>query len=151
MAVITLAQASTIIDEALSRARQLGTAPMTVAVLDAGGHLIAFKREDRSGILRPDIAVAKAWGALGLGASTRFFGAIAEQRPHLFATFSTLAGGRLVPADGGVLIRDGGGELLGAVGVSGDRSDVDEQCALHGIAAAGLQADLEPPMAPRVK
>jgi len=111
MPAITLAQASTIVDAALARARELGTAPMTVAVLDAGGHLTAFKREDRSGILRPDIAMAKAWGALGLGASTRFFGAIAEQRPHLFATFSTLAGGHLVPADGGVLIRDVAGDF----------------------------------------
>ena len=68
---LTLAQASTIVDAALAKARATGSAPLTVAVLDSGGHLVALKREDRSGILRPDIAIAKAWGALGMGFGTR--------------------------------------------------------------------------------
>lgn len=136
---VTLAQASTIVDVALKKGRDTNCAALTVAVLDAGGHLVAFKREDRSGILRFDIAYGKAWGALGMGFGTRELAERAGKNPVFFGALTTIAQGRLVPVPGGVLIKDAAGNVLGAVGVSGDTSDKDEICALAGIEAAGLK------------
>jgi uncharacterized protein GlcG (DUF336 family) len=141
MASLTLEQASTIVDAALRKGRETGCAPLTVAVLDAGGHLVAFKREDRSGIMRFDIAFGKAWGALGMGFPSRTLGERAEKYPMFFQTIAVVSQGRFVPAPGGVLIRDAGGDIIGAVGVSGDSSDKDEVCAVAGVAAASLKAD----------
>jgi uncharacterized protein GlcG (DUF336 family) len=141
MAGLTLEQASTIVDVALKKGRETGCAPLTVAVLDAGGHLVAFKREDRSGILRFDIAFGKAWGALGMGFPTRTLGERAERHPTFFQMVAVASQGRFVAAPGGVLIRDTGGDIIGAVGISGDSSDKDEICAVAGIAAVGLRAD----------
>ena len=138
---LTLAQASTIVDAALKKGRETDCAPLTVAVLDAGGHLVAFKREDRSGIMRFDIAFGKAWGALGFGFPSRALGERAEKYPTFFQAIAVVSQGRFVPAAGGVLIRDGDGDIIGAVGISGDNSDKDEVCAVAGIAAAGLKAD----------
>ena len=140
MSRLTLAQASTILDAALAKGRELGLAPLTVAVLDAGGHLVAFKREDRSGILRFDIAFGKAWGGLGMGFGSRGLVARAESQPTFITAIAAASGGRVVAVPGGVLIQDAEGEVLGAVGISGDTSDNDEACALAGIAAAGLVA-----------
>ena len=137
---ITLAQASTIVDVALKKARDSNLAPLTVAVLDAGGHLVAFKREDKSGILRFDIAFGKAWGALGMGFGSRELAERAGKNPLFFGVLATVSQGRLVPVPGGVLIKDAGGAVLGAVGISGDVSDKDEVCAVAGIEAAGLKA-----------
>ena len=141
MSNVTLAQASIIVDASLKKGRDTNCAPLTVAVLDAGGHLVAFKREDRSGIMRFDIAFGKAWGALGFGFPSRTLGERAEKHPTFFQTIAIVSQGRFVPAAGGVLIRDGGGDIIGAVGISGDNSDKDEICAVAGIAAAGLKAD----------
>ena len=137
---VTLAQASTIVDTALKKGRETNCAQLTVAVLDAGGHLVAFKREDRSGILRFDIAYGKAWGALGMGFGTRELAERSSKNPIFFGALTTIAQGRLVPVPGGVLIKDASGNVLGAVGVSGDTSDKDEVCAVAGIEAAGLKA-----------
>jgi uncharacterized protein GlcG (DUF336 family) len=139
---VTLAQASTITDIALKKARETNCAPLTVAVLDAGGHLVAFKREDKSGILRFDIAYGKAWGALGMGFGSREFVERAAKNPTFTSALTTIAQGRLVPVPGGVLIKDAGGAVLGAVGISGDVSDKDEACAIAGIEAAGLKAQV---------
>jgi uncharacterized protein GlcG (DUF336 family) len=138
---LTLAQASTIVDVALKKGRDSNLAPLTVAVLDAGGHLVAFKREDKSGILRFDIAFGKAWGALGMGFGSRTLASRAAKTPQFFSMLAAASGGRIVSNPGGVLIRDGGGTILGACGISGDTSDKDEMCALAGIEAAGLKAD----------
>ena len=137
---VTLAQASTIVDVALKKGRETNCAPLTVAVLDAGGHLVAFKREDRSGILRYDIAYGKAWGALGMGFGSRELSERAGKNPIFFGALTTIAQGRLVPVPGGVLIKDTDGTVLGAVGISGDTSDKDEVCAVAGIEAAELRA-----------
>jgi len=137
---VTLAQASTIVDAALKKAREMSLAPLTVAVLDAGGHLVAFKREDKSGILRYDIAYGKAWGALGMGFGSRALFERAANTPQFFNALYAASGGRVVTNPGGVLIRDGG-DIVGAVGISGDTSDKDEACAVAGVEAAGLQAD----------
>jgi len=139
---VTLAQASTIVDVALKKGRDSNLAPLTVAVLDAGGHMVAFKREDKSGILRFDIAFGKAWGALGMGFGSRELAERAAKNPVFISALTTIAQGRLVPVPGGVLIKDAGGAVLGAVGISGDTSDKDEVCALAGIEAAGLKAQV---------
>jgi uncharacterized protein GlcG (DUF336 family) len=141
MSRLTLAQASTIVDTALKKGRETECAPLTVAVLDAGGHLVSFKREDRSGILRFDIAFGKAWGALGMGFGSRTLFDRSAKQPVFFTVLSTVAQGRLVPVPGGVLIKDAAGEIIGAVGISGDISDKDEVCAVAGIEAAGLKPD----------
>jgi uncharacterized protein GlcG (DUF336 family) len=116
------------------------TAPLTVAVLDAGGHPIVTYRQTGSGIVRPQIASGKAWGALGLGFSSRGIANAASRFPGFFEALAVASEGRVIPAPGGVLLRDGDGTIVGAVGVSGDSSDVDEACAI----AAALQAGLYP-------
>jgi uncharacterized protein GlcG (DUF336 family) len=141
MAGLTLAQASSIVDAALKKGREMKFAPLSVAVLDAGGHLVAFKREDRSGILRYDIAKGKAWGALGMGFGSRSLFERAEKAQMFFTTLAAASGGRVITNPGGVLVRDAEGEIIGAVGISGDASDNDEICAIAGIAAVGLKAD----------
>lgn len=137
--LITLEIAATIVDAALDAGRTDGLMPLSVAVLDAGGHLVAFKREDGAGILRFDIAFGKAWGALGMGFGSRELANRASANPMFMAALSAASGGRLVPVPGGVLVVSDGA-VIGAVGISGDLSDKDEACAMAGIAAAGLQA-----------
>jgi uncharacterized protein GlcG (DUF336 family) len=141
MATLTLAQASTIVDVALKTAREKNFQPLTVAVLDPGGHLIAFKREDKSGILRYDIAYGKAWGALGMGFGSRTLAERAAQTPQFFTMLASASGGRIVTNPGGILIRDAAGDVIGAVGLSGDTADNDEVCGIAGVEAAGLKAD----------
>ena len=138
---VTLAQASTIVDVALKKARDSNLAPLTVAVLDSGGHLVAFKREDKSGILRFDIAYGKAWGALGMGFGSRTLAGRAAKTPQFFTMLAAASHGRMVTNPGGVLIKDASGTIVGACGISGDTSDKDERCAVAGIEAAGLKAD----------
>src|ERR1700688_4508566 len=133
MSVITLAQAATIVDVALKKGRDNNLAPLTVAVLDAGGHLVAFKREDKSGLLRYDIAYGKAWGALGMGFGSRTLATRAGKTPQFFTMLAAASGGRMVTNPGGVLIRDAGGNVIGAVGISGDTSDKHEACAIAGV------------------
>ena len=144
MAGITLQQATTVVEAALRKGRETGCAPLAVAVLDDGGHLKAFAREDGAGIIRPQIAVGKAWGALGMGMGSRALARRVAEQPQqapFFAALNAMSDGRVVPAPGGVLIRDGGGTVIGAVGISGDASDKDEACALAGIEAAKLTGD----------
>jgi uncharacterized protein GlcG (DUF336 family) len=138
---LSLAQASVIVDTALKKARELKQMPQTVVVLDSGGHVVCAKREDGSGIIRFEIAVGKAYGALGMGWGSRTMMERAAQNPNFLASIVAASGGRLVPNPAGVLIRDAGGQIVGAVGVSGDTGDNDEVIAVAGIAAAGLSAD----------
>ncbi|WP_298164645.1 heme-binding protein [Novosphingobium sp.] len=140
MTRISLDQAQTIVDGALKEARALGLKPISVAVLDAGGHMIAFAREDGSSNLRPQIATAKASGALALGVSSRTIGEMAIERPTFINAAAGLNPAGIVPAAGGVLVKDADGAVIGAVGVTGDTSDNDELAGLAGIKAAGLAA-----------
>lgn len=144
MAGITLEQATTIVEVALKKGRETSCAPLTVAVLDAGGHLKALAREDGSGIIRPQIALGKAWGALGMGFGSRTFAKRLSDNPQqasFIGALNAMSDGRVVPVPGGVLVRDAGGEIIGAVGISGDVSDKDEACAVAGIQAAKLVGD----------
>ena len=144
MAALTLDQASIIVDKALERGRELKLQPLTVIVLDAGGQLKAMKREDRSSLLRPEIAMGKAWGTLGMGFGGREFARRAGANPVFLQALMAASGGRIVPVPG-VLIRDSAGEIIGSVGISGDTSDKDETCAVHGIQSAGLKPDTGDP------
>lgn len=140
MVTLRLAQASAIIDAALAEGRRRNFAPLAVAVLDAGGHLVEFRREDGAGFARFDIAYGKAWGALGMGFGTRELAERAARFPAFVAAISTATQGRMIPSPGGVLIVGAGNEVVGAVGVSGDVGDNDEACAVAGIEAMGLSA-----------
>lgn len=137
---MTLDHADTIIAAAFAKSRELKLKPLSVAVLDAGGHLIAFRRQDNASTLRPQIAIGKAAGALALGVSSRAIGAMAAERPAFIASLGTISPHGVIPAAGGVIVVDAEGRAIGAVGVTGDTSDHDEECALAGIAAAGLRA-----------
>ncbi|MEY2872985.1 MAG: hypothetical protein RLZZ373_356 [Pseudomonadota bacterium] len=141
MNTLCLDTALTIAQKTLAQGRAHGFAPLTAAVLDSGGHLVALLRGDGSSLLRPQIATGKAWGALGLGFGGRELALRAARMPAFFNALSDLSGGHMVPVPGGVLIRDASGTLLGAVGVSGDTSDNDEVCAVEAVRFAGLVAD----------
>lgn len=141
MSLLTLAAASIIVDKALEKGREMGFAPLTVVVLDAGGQIKALKREDGSSLLRPEIAMGKAWGVLGMGFGGRELARRAAKMGAFFGALSDMSGGRMVPVPGGVIIRSASGEILGSIGVTGDTSENDELCGLSGIKAAGLVAD----------
>lgn len=139
---ITLERATLIVSEALAYGTAQGFDPLTVAVLDPGGHLVALQRQDGSGILRPQIAIAKAWGVLGLGVSNREIARRAAAAPAFFTSVAALAEGRILDVPGGVFIRDAAGGILGAVGSTGAATSLeDERAAVAGIEAAGLSAD----------
>jgi len=140
MTDLTLDHARTIIDAALSKGAELGLNPLGVVVLDAGGHPVALVRQDGSSMLRTDVAGGKAYGALAMGRGSRFLHNAAQERPHFVQSLSGVAHGKLVPVPGGVVIKDGAGRTVGAVGISGDTSDNDEICAVAGIEAAGFTA-----------
>jgi uncharacterized protein GlcG (DUF336 family) len=133
--------AQKVLGSALAAGRKSSFKPLAVAVLDARGALKAFAAEDGTSLKRAEIAVAKASGALAMGLGSRTLGTMAAQRPHFVAAVTHAVGGMLIPVAGGVLVRDGAGALVGAVGISGDTSDNDETAAVAGIEAAGLKAD----------
>jgi len=140
MTTITLDNARTMIAVGLDRGKQLGFKPLAVVVLDAGGHLKAFEREDGASMLRFQVAHGKAYGALGMGMGSRSLAEAAETRPQFVNAINGAFGGSLIPVPGGVLVADDNGDLIGAVGVSGDVSDNDEIAAVAGIEAAGFTA-----------
>ena len=136
---LTLTQANALIDAAFAHGAELGLKPLTVAVLDPGGYLIAAQRQDTCSNVRVRLAQGKAAGALALGVSSRTIGKMAEERPHFVAAVREMGEGGMVPVAGGVIACDAGGTVLGAVGVTGDTSDNDEACALAAIEAVGLK------------
>ena len=141
MTALDLQTAQALIAEALKHARGKGFLPLGVAVLDPRGALVAYAAEDGTSLRRQDIALAKANGALGMGLGSRTLAARAKTQPAFFTALAGVIQGGFAPAPGGVLVRGGDGQLLGAVGVSGDISDNDEAAAIAGIEAVGLQAD----------
>jgi uncharacterized protein GlcG (DUF336 family) len=138
---LTLDQALTIAQTTLAEGRNRNLAPLCVAVLDTGGHMMALLRDERASISRPEIATAKAAGCIGMGFGGRELAKRAAAVPQFFTSLAAIFPKGIIPVPGGVLIRDASGALCGAVGVTGDTSDNDELCALAGIAAAGLAAD----------
>lgn len=137
---ISLDQARTIIAAALKKGSAMSLKPLSVIVLDAGGYPVAFERQDGSSIGRFAIAMGKASGALQLGVSSRTVGDMAAERPSFIGSLGPILPHGAVPAAGGLIVVNGSGETVGAVGITGDTSDNDEECTLAGIAAAGLTA-----------
>ena len=138
MSILTLSQANQIIAAALAKSKQAGYKPMGVAVLDDAGNLKAFAREDGASMFRFEVAQAKAWGAVGMGVSSRVLGQRAKDNPNFFVSLAATAGGKFLPQTGAVLITDASGNLFGAVGASGGTGDEDEAICMAGVAAAGL-------------
>ena len=138
---LALATAASIVDAAIAIRAKAALLPLAIAVLDAGGNLVAFKREDGCGVLRFDIARGKAWAALGMGMPTRQIRDRLAQRPAFQGALAAASDGRFIPVPGGVLILDEAQRAIGAVGISGDASDKDEYCAIEAVKAAGLASD----------
>ena len=138
---LDLSAARSIIVAAFATAADDELAPLAAAVLDAGGHLIAFERQDGTSNKRFEIAHGKAFGGLGLGVGSRSLMTRAEQQPYFIAAAGAAIGGGLVPVPGGVLIRDRDNNIIGAVGISGDTSDNDEMVAVAAITSVGWVAD----------
>jgi uncharacterized protein GlcG (DUF336 family) len=138
MPTLTLAQANQIISAALAQSKTSGYKPMGVVVLDESGNLKAFAREDGASMFRFDVALGKAWGAVGMGASSRILGVRAKDNPNFFLSLAATANGKFLPQTGAVLIKDVDGNTLGAVGASGGTGDEDEAICMAGVVAAGL-------------
>ena len=136
---LTLQQANQIIAAALAKSKESGYQPMGIAVLDASGNLKAYASEDGASMFRFDVARAKAWGAVGMGVSSRTLAQRAKDNPNFFVSLAATAGGKFLPQTGAVVIRDAQGALLGAVGASGGTGDEDEAICIAGVQAAGLQ------------
>ncbi len=140
---LMLDQANLLIRAAFDEAKKMDAAPLAVVVLDAGGHLIAFQRQDGAAYMRHDLAFAKAYGSLGMGMGSRGLSKRAKAMPHFMEGVIAAFNGQLIPAPGGVLILNHEGSVIGAVGVSGDTSDNDERVAVAGIQAIGMQAKVD--------
>jgi uncharacterized protein GlcG (DUF336 family) len=142
---LPLAAAEAICDATLKAGNEAGLLPLTVVVLDAGGHIVCSKREDGSGILRFEIARGKAHGALGMGIGSRVIRDRLKERPAFQAAIAAASDGKFIPVPGGVLVCRADGAVIGAVGVSGDASDKDEYAAIAGVRAAGMVPHPEQP------
>ena len=135
---LTLAQANKIVDAALAKAREMKTKPLTVAVLDDAGHVKTLQREDDASMFRNDIAIGKAWAALGMGASSRTLLQRAKDNPQFYGALAAVGQGKFVPQTGAVVIKDKDGNVLGSAGGSGGTGDEDEAVCSAGVEAAGL-------------
>ncbi|HRD70185.1 MAG TPA: heme-binding protein [Legionella sp.] len=135
---LTLEKANAIIEAGFIESKKLSLQPMSIVILDPGGHLIAFQRQDKAGILRFDIAFAKAYGALGMGINSRDLALKANEIPDLIQGAIAASKGRLIPAPGGMLILNNDNVIIGAAGASGDTSDNDEHVVISGILSVGL-------------
>ena len=138
MAKLTLAQANRIIEAAIAKAREMKVKPLAVAVLDDGGHVKALQREDEASMFRNDVAIGKAWAAVGMGVSSRTLLQRAKDNPQFFGALAATAQGKFLPQTGAVLIKDPEGNVIGAAGASGGTGDEDEAVCIAGILAAGL-------------
>lgn len=140
---IGLETANRIIDVGIRLSRERKHQPMTLCILDRGGHLVSAQREDNSSIMRFEIAFGKAWSCLALGHSTRFMETkMAVNRPHFLDSLAATSGGKFVPCIGGVLIRDAAGTIIGAIGITGDSGENDEAVAVDATRHCGLEPDL---------
>ncbi len=140
MTALTLENARIILDAALAKVMEKRTKPMAIVVLDARGTIKAAIAQDGTSLMRFEVAHGKAYGALAMGLGSRALFKRANEQPYFINAVNTMARGALVPVPGGVLIKDVS-DVIGAVGISGDTSENDEECAIAGIEAAGLKAD----------
>jgi uncharacterized protein GlcG (DUF336 family) len=143
MMMVKLEQANRVIEAILARGRELQCRPLSVVVVEPGASVKAFQKEDDSSMLRFEMAYGKAYAALALGRSSSLVRVRAEERPMFMEYVMRASGDRIFPEGGGMLIRDKDGEIIGAVGVTGDTQERDEELAAHGIRAAGLKTDAD--------
>lgn len=141
--MVKLEQANRVIEAILARGRELKCRPLSVVVVEPGASVKAFQKEDDSSMLRFEMAYGKAYAALALGRSSSLVRLRAEERPMFMEYVMRASGDRIFPEGGGMLIRDNDGEIIGAVGVTGDTQERDEELAAHGIRAAGLKTDAD--------
>ena len=139
--MVKLEQANRVIEAILARGRELKCRPLSVVVVEPGASVKSFQKEDDSSMLRFEMAYGKAYAALALGRSSSLVRLRAEERPMFMEYVMRASGDRIFPEGGGMLIRDNDGEIIGAVGVTGDTQERDEELAAHGIRAAGLKTD----------
>jgi uncharacterized protein GlcG (DUF336 family) len=139
MTSLTLDQAQRIVAAAIQAARKANYQPMGIAVLDASGNVITYAREDGASMFRFDIARAKAWGAAGMGVSSRVLGQRAKDNPNFFVSLSATSEGKFLPQPGAVVIKNAAGQIVGAVGASGGTGDEDEEICIAGVQSVGLQ------------
>lgn len=138
MSTLSLALANRIIEVALAKAHEMKVKPLSVAVLDASGHVRSLQREDGASMFRNDVAIGKAWAAVGMGVASRTLLQRAKENPQFFGALSATAQGKFLPQTGAVVIRDKDGTVLGAVGASGGTGDEDEAVCIAGVEAVGL-------------
>src|SRR5438105_10978855 len=141
MSALTLDQADRIIDPMLARGAELDCRPLAVIVVEPGCKVKSFKKEDGSSMIRFEMAYGKAYAALALGRSSKLVKIRAEERPMFMRYLISASGDQIFPEGGGLQIRNGDGEVIGAVGVTGDTEDRDEELAAHGIRETGLKTD----------
>jgi uncharacterized protein GlcG (DUF336 family) len=141
MSALTLEKANKIVSQAIEKARDMAIPPLSIVVLDAGGHLKAMQREDGASMFRFEVASGKAWASVGMDAPSRTLAERAKDNPNFFVALAATANGRFLPQPGGVLIRDANGVILGAAGASGGTGDEDEAACAFGIEQAGFVAD----------
>lgn len=142
MTSITLEAATQMIAATTAYGAEHDLKPLSVIVLDAGGHPIAFARANDTSPARYAIAHGKAYGAVMMGMSGTTLNALAKDRPEFVASLNTALGGTVVPVQGGVLVKDADGKVIGAVGVTGDTSDNDADAGQAGVIAAGFVAEI---------
>jgi uncharacterized protein GlcG (DUF336 family) len=143
MSMITLQQSKRIIEAVFSRGRDLACRPLSVIVVELGAKVKAFEKEDGSAMMRFEMAYGKAYAALALGRSSSLVRVRTEERPLFMQYLIRASGDQIFPEGGGMLIRDNDGEVIGAVGVTGDTQEQDEELAAHGIRTAGLKTDAD--------
>jgi uncharacterized protein GlcG (DUF336 family) len=141
---LTLNKANEIIAGAIAQARGAGVLPLTVVVLDAAGDIKAVGRDDGASMFRFDVALGKAWGAVGMGAPSRVLAERAQDNPNFFVALAATGQGKFLPQPGAVLIRNSAGEIIGAAGASGGTGDEDEAACAAGVVAAGFVSDPAP-------
>jgi len=138
MSKLTLEQANKIIEVAFAKAREMKVKPLAVAVLDDGGNVKSLQRQDDASMLRNEVAIGKAWAAVGMGVASRTLLDRAKGNPHFFGALSATAQGKFIPQTGAVVIKDKDGTIIGAAGASGGTGEEDEAVCMAGITATGL-------------
>ena len=141
---LTFEKATAIVAAAIEQARAAGVLPLTVVVLDAAGHIKAVGRDDGASMFRFDVALGKAWGAVGMGAPSRVLAERAQDNPNFFVALAATGQGKFLPQPGAVLIRNSAGKIVGAAGASGGTGDEDEAACAAGVVAAGFTSDPAP-------
>ena len=141
MSIVTMAQADLIMNAVIAHGAELNCRPISVIVVEPGCKVKGFKKEDGASMIRFEMAYGKAYAALSLGRSSKLVRERAVERPIFMRYLIAASDEQVFPEGGGMLIRDDNGEVIGAVGVTGDTEDRDEELAIHGIHAAGLKTD----------